>query len=333
MKAKITQKTIAAKLGVSQMTVSLALRNHPSIPASRREEILKAAAELGYRINPMIRALMSDLKQKRVHGSLTVLGFLDNFRRRRLRREFPWKHMYAGAVRRAEELGYQIEVFRTKDYESSGKNLARFLRNRGMIGLLVGPLEDGESSLDFEWEQFCSVAIGSSLLEPRLHRVINDNYQSMQLAFSGLKKAGHQRIGFVSFKDQDERSNHLFHASFLMNQRLQPKKHWVEPLVEDTLDEAQVMKWMRREKPDAIISQSILEKSRERAASRAKPIEFLKLGTSNYTKGLSIDLQHSQVGAVAAETLIAQLERNQIGIPTSRLTTLVEGVWSDKSVD
>jgi LacI family transcriptional regulator len=42
------QKEIAQALGVSVMTVSRALRNHPDMAAATREQILRKAAELGY---------------------------------------------------------------------------------------------------------------------------------------------------------------------------------------------------------------------------------------------------------------------------------------------
>jgi len=45
-------RDVARAAGVHQTTVSLALRNHASIPAATRERIKAAAAELGYKQIP-----------------------------------------------------------------------------------------------------------------------------------------------------------------------------------------------------------------------------------------------------------------------------------------
>src|SRR5258708_3707224 len=50
---------IAEKAGFSKATVSLALRNHASIPEPTRELIQTLAAEMGYRPNPLVSALMT----------------------------------------------------------------------------------------------------------------------------------------------------------------------------------------------------------------------------------------------------------------------------------
>ena len=51
-------RAIAEKAGVSTMTVSLALRDHASIPESTRTLIKAIASELGYRPDPVLRAIM-----------------------------------------------------------------------------------------------------------------------------------------------------------------------------------------------------------------------------------------------------------------------------------
>ena len=55
----ITLKHVADELGVSQMTVSYALRDHPSISAGTRERVKGAAKKLGYRPNSAARAMLT----------------------------------------------------------------------------------------------------------------------------------------------------------------------------------------------------------------------------------------------------------------------------------
>lgn len=54
-----TLKDIAKQIGVADATVSMALRNHPRISATRRRQIQQVAQAMGYRPNPLGRALKS----------------------------------------------------------------------------------------------------------------------------------------------------------------------------------------------------------------------------------------------------------------------------------
>ena len=54
---RINQKTLAQKLGVSQMTVSKALRGEPDISEKTIRKVNEAAKSLGYRVNRMARGL------------------------------------------------------------------------------------------------------------------------------------------------------------------------------------------------------------------------------------------------------------------------------------
>lgn len=50
-------KDLAQRLGMSQTTVSRALNGYPEVSATTRERVIKAAAEAGYRPNPVARRL------------------------------------------------------------------------------------------------------------------------------------------------------------------------------------------------------------------------------------------------------------------------------------
>ena len=54
---QITLRDIAKELGVSHVTVSLALRNHPRISEATRERVQKKAEQMGYHPDPMLSAL------------------------------------------------------------------------------------------------------------------------------------------------------------------------------------------------------------------------------------------------------------------------------------
>ena len=47
-----TIRTVAARAGVSKSLVSLVLQNSPHVSKQKRQAVLKAVAELGYRPDP-----------------------------------------------------------------------------------------------------------------------------------------------------------------------------------------------------------------------------------------------------------------------------------------
>ena len=52
-----TIRTVAARAGVSKSLVSLVLQNSPRVSEEKRQAVLKAVAELGYRPDPVARSL------------------------------------------------------------------------------------------------------------------------------------------------------------------------------------------------------------------------------------------------------------------------------------
>src|SRR5262249_38940411 len=72
----ITQREVARRARVSQATVSLALRNHPSLPKKTRERVRALASSLGYRPDPALVALSryrQKLRTPTFHGSIAFL--------------------------------------------------------------------------------------------------------------------------------------------------------------------------------------------------------------------------------------------------------------------
>ena len=73
-----TQREIAQQAGVSQMAVSLALRDSPTLPAATRQRIQKLARELGYRPDPMLSTLMRQRHAKATKAPRAKIVVLHN---------------------------------------------------------------------------------------------------------------------------------------------------------------------------------------------------------------------------------------------------------------
>ena len=73
-------KHVAAAAGVSLAAVSLALRRDRSIPEATRARIEAAAARLGYRPNPLVAALMADLRGRHPQRDAAhVIAYVESY--------------------------------------------------------------------------------------------------------------------------------------------------------------------------------------------------------------------------------------------------------------
>lgn len=75
LKTTVTMRDVARHAGVSATTVSLALRDHPSISLSTKERILRSQEELGYRINRLAQAFVSNTRGRSRHRKLQHLAY------------------------------------------------------------------------------------------------------------------------------------------------------------------------------------------------------------------------------------------------------------------
>ena len=101
-------KEVAREAGVHQTTVSLALRDHHSLPAATRARIRAVADRLGYRPNPLVSALMSVRRRGRASREGSTLAFLTAYPTRDgWRRSANYQYLFEATSARARELGYR----------------------------------------------------------------------------------------------------------------------------------------------------------------------------------------------------------------------------------
>src|SRR4051794_29993861 len=103
---------IADAARVSKATVSLALRNHSSIPPATRTRIQTIAEELGYRPNPLVSALMSYQRARQPNRPRDLtLAMVINFSRRGEWKNYLSEDLLSQAAGRAQQLGFVLEEF------------------------------------------------------------------------------------------------------------------------------------------------------------------------------------------------------------------------------
>ncbi len=330
-----TMKDVAAVAGVHQTTVSLALRHHHSIPAATRERILKIASDLGYRRNPLVSALMAQRKKRGRIKDEGTLAFLTSFRTRDEWRNYQnYRTVLEAMERRAEELGYRIAPFWLREPGVSPERMKKILLSRGIRGAIVCPLPQDSRHLALDFSELAAIALGQTLLSPRLDNVAVDYYSMMQLALTQLSQRGFRRIGFTLSLQTDARVNHLSLGAYLA-WRLDHPRQTLPPLRTSGIPGESLIDWMREKRPDALITASRGEFRMAKAAleecseEMPHPIQVISLDTPQTSTEMGV-VQNLNAEATAAVDLVtSRLERGELGVPAEPRSLLVQGFWRD----
>ena len=326
---------IADQAGVSRATVSLALRNHPSLPAATRSRIQRLAEGLGYRPNPLVSALMSYQRGVRaVKPTGTTLAFVSKFSRRDPWRSYLSPDLISGAARSAEKQGYHLEEFWMGDLGMSNERFWNVLYQRGIRGMIIAPLPAAHGHLRFDWSHFSAVAIGYTLAAPDLHRVSTHRYQAMLMAVRHLRRMGYRKLGLALDVNQDARVDHQWAAAFYWEQQKARPHDRTELFVVHSQDwtERNFARWFGKNRPEVVLSYdpailTWLKKLGKRVPDEAGFVHLWNPDESGQYAGL----YHTPpaIGAAAADFLIGLVQRNECGIPKMPQTLLLNAAWID----
>ena len=332
---QITLKEVAQAAGVSIMTASRALRNQANVTVATRERVQRAASDLGYRPNPLVSALMSYRRASRVIQDTLTIGFVTNFPRRdgwrklRINADF-----FDGATQACMRHGYKLEEFWLREPDMTAKRLSSILYSRNVNGLLIAPLPVALGHMRLEWEKFSALALGYSLAWPRLHRAVNHQFRSMRMALRHLRKMGYTRIGLALRSSIDERVEHHYTGAFLGDQqRLSPRERVPLHVVQDRAwSERAFSSWFLKHRPDVVVThhEEVLDWLARLKVAVPNEIGLVHLNCPDPSGRIAGVYQNGpEVGAAAADFLVAMIQRNEAGIPELPHTILVEGTWVD----
>lgn len=323
-------KTVAEAAGVSRMTVSLALRNHPALSAATRERVRAVAEKLDYRPDPSIGRVMAAIRSsRRIHKPVTI-GYLTAHEAPLAWRGHPTQVLYyEGARRRAEAAGCRLELFWLREPGMTERRLSEVIRNRGIDGVIVPPLpKNAQFFRDFRWDYFSAVAMGYSMESPSLCRACNHQFQSMQLLVRELHLRGYRRIGFAMEEDQDNRVRHNWRGGFLSNAAL--FAHWpdVPFLLHADWTRDRFARWLDREKPDVVVTAGpeIERWLKELGLRTPHDIGLANVDlmpSMRTTTG--IDQNSLQVGVASVNLLLSLMNTHERGVPAVPQILMVEG--------
>ncbi len=178
-----TIRTVAAHAGVSKSLVSLVLQNSPHVSEPKRQAVLKAVAELGYRPDPSARSLA----ERRTRTIGVVIDDLSN----------PWYVELLDGLRPVLHEHGLRPLLADGHTEPDAVQALADLRVDGLV--VVGtPTLSAIDQVERLAGQIPTVVAGTR--EPRLSAVdvvANDDYRGARLATAHLLELGHRRIAHI----------------------------------------------------------------------------------------------------------------------------------------
>jgi DNA-binding LacI/PurR family transcriptional regulator len=328
-----TLRSLAKVLGLSRTTVSDALRGSPRVDPDTAARVQKAAKDAGYRRNPLAGALMSELRRSRgtaFRGVLAAIDFNEPNRPDYAARYH--RELVLGADARATELGFKIEKFSVGNAGLSVQRLDSILQSRGIHGVVLLPAWDEPDLTNLDWTRFSGIYTDYIIERPALHSVCPDHYRSLLAALQRLATLGYQRPGLLLQKHQDERLQYRWGAAFRAFQESHAGIKAIPPLLVETFTREEFVKWFRRHKPDVVLGHNTEAIGWMESCGAQLPAThgFVSLNVIMSSRPCAgLDLQPRTLGARATELLIAQLQRNETGIPEWPSTTTIPAHWRD----
>jgi LacI family transcriptional regulator len=334
-------QTIADAIGVTKMTVSLALRDHPRISHATRDKVKAEAARQGYRPNPEVARFLSAIRKAKPSDSGLPLACITTGETPESWRRSPTETAYwLGARERAALYGYYIEEFWLEEPRMSARRLSDILWNRGINGVIIPPVsrvfseKNREVHLELKWERFCAVTIGDPLTSPELNRVVHDHYTSIVTAMDRLMQLGYRRIGLCLPEHMDLTVNQRWQAGYRVFRANHPLER-IEPLIRPELNGAMIRDWIKANRIDAVLSAGhhMPRFFREADIRIGEEIGFGDLDL--YPKdpeyhGISgIEQNSPMLGMAAVDMIVSGLQRDQLDVPEVPFVTQVRGSWHD----
>jgi DNA-binding LacI/PurR family transcriptional regulator len=331
---RTTLKDIALRTQLSVAAVSLALRNHPSISAATTLRVKKAAVELKYAPDPGLSALAAHRNRLKVYRDFSVIALVTNWDTRDA-----WtsrasaRQLIEGATTHARALGYSLQHFWAREEGLSARRFSQILLSRGIRGVILAPFQNPEDRLELDWDEFAVVALERPAHYTFFHHVVPNHFAGLLLAWEQLRLRGYQRIGVIVWADLAARASHQWEAAYAYLQSKTLELNRVSVLMLEGGDPVeQIRSWLRRERPEAVISRSdgFFEAVKREGLRIPRDIGYASLNVDDDQPNCSgIQQQRHAMGEFAVGVLNSLLQSNRRGFNKIPHGTQVDGTWHE----
>ncbi len=325
----VTLRSLARELGLSPTTVSDALRQRGRVNPQTATRIREAADRQGFRINPLMASVLSEVRRGRQPAFRGIIAALDLYEDRHWPHgPFP-KAIVDGAQALAVEQGFSVELFVAGGSTMSIRRLDSVLAARGIEGLIVLPSWFQPDLSGLTWSRYAAVYTDFIRTVPRFHTVCMDHYGTMFELLERLQARDYRRPGYVLQGYRGERVQRRQTAAFVEFQESLPAKNRVPLLsTRDLPTKKEFVRWWRRHRPDVVLTHyaEIQDWLEEEAAP--EEVGFVLLNSIDQLRPCAcLDQQPRLIGEHAAQVVINNLLRGVRGIPETYSRTTIGSRW------
>jgi LacI family transcriptional regulator len=323
-------KDIARETGLAVSTVSYALRGAANVPERTARKVREAAERLGYRAHPRVAELMARVRRGRgpAAGERLALVWIEAGAARGAGRM-----VSNGARSRAAERGYGLEEFTLKEAGDRPGRLADILIARGMAGVVFGPVF-GRARVDiaWPWERFAMAVVGTAEWGVGLSRAAHHHYEAMREALARVEAAGARRPAAWIDGPTNERAHRGWQAAWSV---YAPKgaagRLWMTDGKESV---AEAGRWLAEKRPDALVVSDPGKAEKLRAAGwRSEAGRLVVLDWREKGGFPGVDQGYATIAGYAVDLVVAQLQRNERGLPEPPRALLFPGRWVEGGDD
>ncbi len=318
---------VATAAGVSLATASMALRAQGTIALKTRDLVRRVAEEIGYRPN-LAASMLARQRQGGILPSVPVavigMGTKDRY-------AFPATDFVKGFTGHATQRGFLVEEPEPAGYPNLSK-LLRVLYYRGVRGITISHSIDTSELSAKDVKPFSFLFHGQPFYESRFHRVSTEVFEGTRFLWETIWNRGYRRIGAALYFHPQDIQDDFAREAAVVNCQIRYGAPNL-PIYKGPLhDHAELVRWVREVKPDALIGFSGGQCYALRNAGYKIPedIGFAALHIPEDEKvvtGLYEDFD--ELGRITASQLDAMIRRNETGFPERPHELLVSPVFKD----
>lgn len=329
---KPTLQIIAERTGVSKMTVSRILRNYPNHNPKTREKVLKAAEEIGYKKNPLIAALMTQVRSRKATPFRPAIALIQCTEEGQEMHK-QWQHLRLGVLDEAQFHGFEVETFNINQFVTP-ERMIRVLEARGFHCVIFEPFLASEMDLDVNLDKFAGISTTSSVTHPMDH-VAADQHAAMTLAIQNLKSKGYRRYGFVADRYSETLMQNRRLGAYILSQMTLKKDEKIPVFFQIAEGEAfalQLKSWLEKYRPEVVIStrREMLDALELLDLKVPGDLAYVCLNLDESSEDIAgINPNWYTVGAIAAKQVMELLIGNYLGAPAHPKITLIQPTWND----
>lgn len=333
----VTMSDVAKAAKVSKNTVSLALAQSPRISLTTRHRIERIATALGYQKNPTVAHLMAQLRSNRTSRLKAILALLNANVDRQAFKCHPTIPTYIeGCRRRAAELGYSLDEFWLHDPDLNSERLSRIFRSRNIRGgIIVGMMNENQLPTHFStlWNRFPFIVTGVRTRNPTLSFCCTDHHALSLKAFEQALEMGYQRPALVLDHVIDKLVEGRFTSGVFIAQQEIPPARRTHPFYlvnEANANPALFQRWLKKEKPDAILTlyHNVKKWLRDLDYRVPEDMGLVQLEwRKDHPEWAGMNQHNDIVGETAVEMIISMIHSGAVGVPPFPQATLIGCSW------